>query len=150
MRAREPDALDAVDRVAGAEELLGAGTSEWAVRSLSASFSTLTVAALITLTARLAGRRAAMIAGALGCFSPLLVYYGQETRMYALLAFLATLGGYAFVRAATGAARWRIAASPCSCPGPPGWRIVSATTSAPVRSAIDSTFATPNVYCMTQ
>jgi len=52
-----------------------------------------------------------MIAGVLGCFSPLLVYYGQETRMYALLAFLATLGGYAFVRAATRAPRWWIAAS---------------------------------------
>ncbi|MGI8915048.1 MAG: glycosyltransferase family 39 protein [Chloroflexota bacterium] len=84
----------------------GAGISEFAVRALSAWWSTLVIVALFALGTRLAGRRVGIIGAGVGAFSPLLVYYGQETRMYALLAALATLSAYAVVRAATGEDRW--------------------------------------------
>ena len=86
--------------------IMGAGSAELAVRSLSAWCGTLAVAAVIVVTTRLAGRPAGLIAGFLACFSPLLVYYGQETRMYALLAALSALAGYGFLRASAGERRW--------------------------------------------
>ncbi len=84
----------------------GAGTSELALRSLSAWSSTLAVPLLMALGTRIAGRRVGIVTGVLACCSPLLIYYGQETRMYALLACLSTLSGYAFIRASRGPRRW--------------------------------------------
>ena len=86
--------------------ILAVGDSELAVRLLSATFSTLAVAACYALAARLAGRAVGTVVAVCAAASPLLIYYGQETRMYALLAVLATLAGYAFCRAAHGEARW--------------------------------------------
>ncbi len=84
----------------------GVGTSETSVRLLSAVCSTLAVPVLMMFTAYVGGRRAGVIAGAIGCCSPFLVYYGQETRMYALLALLSVISGYAFVRATERSPRW--------------------------------------------
>ena len=81
----------------GWERLSGSG--ETAMRLLPALFGTLLVpvtwaAARVTLPAR-----SALIAAALVCLSPLLVWYSQEARPYALFALLATLGFLFFVRA---------------------------------------------------
>ncbi|MGI8916770.1 MAG: glycosyltransferase family 39 protein [Chloroflexota bacterium] len=91
--------------------ILGAGSGEVAVRALSAWWGVLGVALLITLGARLGGRTIGLVAGALAGASPLLVYYGQETRMYAMLAGLGTLAAYAFVRATGGRRRWWLVAA---------------------------------------
>lgn len=91
--------------------MLGAGMGEAAVRALSAWWSTLAVAAMIVVGVRLAGRATGLAAGALACASPLMVYYGQETRMYALLSALALLTAYAFLRAAAGQRRWWLLAA---------------------------------------
>src|SRR6185437_11211090 len=79
---------------------------EAAVRALSAWWGVLGVALLVALGTRLGGRAVGLVAGTLAAASPLLVYYGQEARMYALLAALATLAAYAFLRAAQGERRW--------------------------------------------
>ncbi len=95
-----------------------AGRNEWMLRFPSVFFSLLTVALLWTLARRLFGARrspwrraarqdpaaaaaagASLVAALLGAFSPLYVYYAQEARMYALLTFLASLAGYALLRA---------------------------------------------------
>jgi 4-amino-4-deoxy-L-arabinose transferase-like glycosyltransferase len=75
------------------------GTGETGMRLLPALLGTLLVpvtwaAARVTLPSR-----SALIAAALVTFSPLLVWYSQEARAYALFALLATLGFLFFVRA---------------------------------------------------
>ncbi|MBN1964730.1 MAG: glycosyltransferase family 39 protein, partial [Anaerolineae bacterium] len=67
-----------------------AGTSEFALRALSALASVLTVACAIALACRLFGRPAGWLAGLLLALSTVAIYYAQETRMYALLGLLAT------------------------------------------------------------
>lgn len=62
-----------------------AGASEYAARYPSALFSLLTIPLLLALGRRLIDRRAGLIAAAIAAFSPFLVYYGQEARMYTLL-----------------------------------------------------------------
>jgi hypothetical protein len=81
----------------GGERIFGSG--ETGMRLLPAVLGTLLVpvtwaAARVTLPAR-----PALIAAALVTFSPLLVWYSQEARPYALFALLATLGFLFFVRA---------------------------------------------------
>ena len=66
------------------------GSSELALRSLSALAGVLTVGVVYALCLRLAGRRAAVIAGILVALSPLLIWYSQEARSYSLAALLAT------------------------------------------------------------
>lgn len=76
-------------------ERWGGAWSEWSLRYLSAIFGTLTVPLLATLSTGLSGHRAAgAFAGLLAALHPLLFYYSQEARMYALLAFLGGLAGY--------------------------------------------------------
>src|SRR6185437_13837664 len=89
--------------------LLGAGDGEYAVRLLSAGCATAAVVACYALAARLDGRRTGLVVALGAACSPLLLYYGQETRMYALLALLSALAGYAFLRAADGEERWWLA-----------------------------------------
>jgi mannosyltransferase len=86
--------------------LLGAGDAEYPLRLLSAGCATLAVAACYALGTRLDGHRTGLLVALGAASSPLLVYYGQETRMYALLALLSALAGYAFLRAADGEGRW--------------------------------------------
>ncbi len=64
------------------------GTGEVGLRSLSALIGTLTVAVVYAAAARLLGRRAALAAAALTAASPLLIWYSQEARAYALLVGL--------------------------------------------------------------
>jgi mannosyltransferase len=74
------------------------GTSEVALRALSALFGTLTVAAAYAAARELASRRVATIVGALAAVSPWLIWYSQEARAYALVLLLGTLSFWAFLR----------------------------------------------------
>jgi len=80
--------------------LLGrlAGWSEWSLRFPSAFFGTLTVPLLAVVTRRLSGSKiAGAVAALLVALNPLLLYYSQEARMYAMLTALAILVAYAVV-----------------------------------------------------
>lgn len=63
------------------------GESEFALRSLSAFASILTVAVTFALGRRLYGTGAGLIAAGLVALNGFSIYYAQEARMYALLAF---------------------------------------------------------------
>jgi uncharacterized membrane protein len=80
----------------GWRELLG--ESEFGLRSFSAFAGILTVAATLALGRlfftqrdRKAGLRFILIAAFLAAINPTLIYYSQETRMYAILALLAAV-----------------------------------------------------------
>jgi 4-amino-4-deoxy-L-arabinose transferase-like glycosyltransferase len=67
------------------------GDGEVGLRSLSALLGTATVPAAYAAARLLVSRRAALAVAALVTCSPLLVWYSQEARAYALLVFLSTL-----------------------------------------------------------
>jgi mannosyltransferase len=75
------------------------GTGEVGLRSLSALVGTLTIVVVYAAASRLCGRRAAVAAAALTAFSPLLIWYSQEARSYALLAALVAASVWALARA---------------------------------------------------
>jgi 4-amino-4-deoxy-L-arabinose transferase-like glycosyltransferase len=75
--------------------------SEWALRFPSALFNTMTIPLIYILTRQLFPRRrnaAPLLAAVLFTFSPLMVYYSQEARMYTLLIFEATLASYLLLK----------------------------------------------------
>jgi 4-amino-4-deoxy-L-arabinose transferase-like glycosyltransferase len=74
------------------------GGSAWAARLLSVIFSLGTIVAAYAVAARLRTRAAGLLAAALLAFSVFQIEFAQEARMYALLALLATLSMYGFVR----------------------------------------------------
>ena len=74
------------------------GTGEVGVRSLSALIGVLTVPAAYALARELVSERAALVTAALVAVNPLLVWYSQEARAYALLVLLATLATLFCVR----------------------------------------------------
>lgn len=74
-----------------------AGTSEFALRALSALAGLVAVALAMALGRALFARLAGITAGLLVALSPLAVTYSQETRMYAQLALLAAASMWAFV-----------------------------------------------------
>jgi mannosyltransferase len=75
------------------------GTGEIGLRSLSALLGTATVPVSFAVGRILVSRRAGLLAAALVACSPMLVWYSQEARSYALLAFLSVLSVLAFVHA---------------------------------------------------
>jgi 4-amino-4-deoxy-L-arabinose transferase-like glycosyltransferase len=75
------------------------GSDEVGLRSLSALFGTATVPLAYCIGAELAHRRAGLIAAALVAVSPMLIWYSQEARSYALLVFLCAASLLFFVRA---------------------------------------------------
>lgn len=76
------------------------GTDEVGVRSLSALCGTLTVPVIYAAAAQLtASRRAGLATAAVVAVNPLLVWYSQETRAYALLTLVVALSLLAFARA---------------------------------------------------
>jgi len=79
--------------------LAAAGSSEFALRFFSLFFGLLTVPLLYALDRRLLGVRAGLMAALLLAVSPYHVWYSQEGKMYALVAFLAVLSLYLFSRA---------------------------------------------------
>jgi mannosyltransferase len=74
------------------------GTGEVALRTLSALAGTAMVPAAYAATRRLVGSRPAVVVAALTACSPLLVWFSQEARPYALFALLATLTLLCFAR----------------------------------------------------
>jgi mannosyltransferase len=67
------------------------GFGEYGVRSLSALAGIATVPVVYAAASRLGGRRAAAIAGLLVAVSPLMVWFSQEARSYALATLLSAL-----------------------------------------------------------
>jgi hypothetical protein len=74
------------------------GESEFALRALSAFAGVLTVAFTYALGRRLHSAAAGLAAALLVALNTFSIYYGQETRMYALLALWAAAGMWALVR----------------------------------------------------
>jgi mannosyltransferase len=85
------------------------GAGAVGMRSLSALFGTVTIALLALIAGRFGGRRAALAAAALAAANPLLIWYSQEARAYALLVALCALATWCLVRADWRG--WAIAAS---------------------------------------
>lgn len=75
------------------------GTGEVGLRSLSALLGTATIPVVWLLGRRLGGDRAALAGAALAACNPLLVWFSQESRAYALLGLLAALSALLWLRA---------------------------------------------------
>jgi hypothetical protein len=67
------------------------GDGEVGLRALSALLGTLTVPVVYAITTRLVTSRAGLVAAVLAAVNPLLVWYSQEARAYALLVLLCAL-----------------------------------------------------------
>jgi mannosyltransferase len=92
------------------------GDAEFGLRSLSALAGIATVPVAWAIARRLAGPRAAAIAGLLIAVSPLLVWFSQEARAYALATLLATISvlcvvGWMQERRGRWLAAWALAAA---------------------------------------
>ncbi len=75
------------------------GTDEVGLRSLSALFGTATVPVAYLAGARLRGPRVGLVVAALVSVNPMLVWFSQEARVYALFALLSAVSFLAFVAA---------------------------------------------------
>jgi hypothetical protein len=81
------------------------GTGEWGLRSLSALAGVATVPVAYLLALELRGRRAGLLAAALVAVNPMLLWYSQEARAYALFALLCAVSLLYCVRALRGGRR---------------------------------------------
>jgi mannosyltransferase len=75
------------------------GTGEFGLRSLSALFGAATVPVGYLIGRQLASRRAGLLLAALIAVNPMLIWYSQEARSYALLVFFGALSMLFFARA---------------------------------------------------
>jgi len=75
------------------------GTGEVAMRSLSALFGVATIPIAYLIGAELSSRRAGLIAAALVAVNPMLIWYSQEARSYAVLVFFGAVSLFFFARA---------------------------------------------------
>jgi uncharacterized membrane protein len=75
------------------------GTGEFGLRSLSALAGVATVPVAYLLGTELRGRQAGIAAAALVAVNPMLLWYAQEARGYALVVLLTTAAALFFVRA---------------------------------------------------
>ncbi|MGE5282430.1 MAG: glycosyltransferase family 39 protein [Chloroflexota bacterium] len=96
------------------------GTGELGVRSLPAIFGAATVLLGYGIGRELAGRRAGLIAAALIAVNPMLIWYSQEARSYALLVFFCAASLLFFCRAlrrrdAVDLALWALASALALC-----------------------------------
>jgi mannosyltransferase len=92
------------------------GTGELGLRSVSALAGVATVPVAFLVAVELRGRRAGIVAAALAATNPMLVWYSQEARAYALFALLTSIALLYFVRALDGGRRrdfvgWGIASA---------------------------------------
>ncbi len=76
------------------------GTGEFGLRSLSAVAGVATVPVVYLLAAELRGRRAGLMAAALAAVNPMLLWYSQEARAYAVLTLLCAVSLLYCARAA--------------------------------------------------
>lgn len=74
------------------------GTSEVGLRSLTALFGAVTVPIAFLVGRELANNRAGLIAAAIVAVNPMLIWYSQEARSYAVLVFFGALAMLFFVR----------------------------------------------------
>lgn len=74
------------------------GNIAYLMRFFSAGFGVLLVPLLSSLARRLWSPCAGLLTGFLTAIAPIMVYYSQEARMYAMLIFLVSLAAYAVVR----------------------------------------------------
>jgi mannosyltransferase len=81
------------------------GTGEWGLRSLSALAGVVTVPVAYLIGVELRGRRAGLVAAALVAVNPMLLWYSQEGRAYALLVLLCAVSLLYCTRAMSGGAR---------------------------------------------
>jgi mannosyltransferase len=82
------------------------GVGEWGLRSLSAIFGTATVPVACLAGRELIGRRVGVAAGAIVAACPILVWYSQDARAYALMVLFSAAALVFFLRARrSGAAR---------------------------------------------
>jgi len=79
------------------------GTGPWGLRSLSALAGVATIPVAYLIGRELRGRRTGLLAAALVAVNPMLIWYSQEARAYALLALFCALSLYYCVRALRGA-----------------------------------------------
>ncbi|HKF83222.1 MAG TPA: glycosyltransferase family 39 protein [Solirubrobacterales bacterium] len=75
------------------------GNGEWGLRSLSAVAGVATIPVAYLVGRELRGARAGMVAAALVAVNPMLLWYSQEARAYALLGFFCALSLLFCVRA---------------------------------------------------
>lgn len=75
------------------------GTGEVGLRSLTALFGAATVPVSFLVGRELASNRAGLIAAAIVAVNPMLIWYSQEARSYAVLVFFGALALLFFVRA---------------------------------------------------
>jgi mannosyltransferase len=75
------------------------GRGEFELRSLSALFGTAVVPVAYLIGRQLASRRAGLVLAAFVAVNPMLIWYSQEARSYALLVFFSALSFYFFLRA---------------------------------------------------
>jgi 4-amino-4-deoxy-L-arabinose transferase-like glycosyltransferase len=75
------------------------GTGEVGLRSLSALFGVATIPVVYLICRQLASERAGLIGAAIVAVNPMLIWYSQEARSYALVVFFGALALYFFVRA---------------------------------------------------
>ncbi len=81
------------------------GTGEFGLRSLSAVAGVATVPVAYLIGLELRGRRAGLMAAALVAVNPMLLWYAQEARVYALFALLCAVSLLYCVRALRGGRR---------------------------------------------
>lgn len=86
------------------------GTGEVGLRSLSALFGVASVVVIWALARRLAGDAGGLLAALLAAVNPMLVWFGQEARSYALLTLLAALVTLLWLRALESPRRGRLLA----------------------------------------
>lgn len=96
------------------------GTGEFGLRSLSALFGAATVPVGYLIGRQLATRRAGLVLAALIAVNPMLIWYSQEARSYALLVFFCALSLLFFARALNGGRRrglalWALASALALC-----------------------------------
>ncbi len=75
------------------------GLGEVGLRSLSAVFGVLTIPVAYFIGRELSSRRAGLITAAMVAVNPMLIWYSQEARAYAVLVFFAALSFLFFLRA---------------------------------------------------
>ena len=81
------------------------GTGPWGLRSLSALAGVATIPVAYLIGRELTGRRTGVLAAALVAVNPMLLWYSQEARAYALMALFCALSLYCCVRALRGEER---------------------------------------------
>lgn len=81
------------------------GTGPWGLRSLSALAGVLTIPVAYLVGRELRGRRTGLLSAALVAVNPMLLWYSQEARAYALMAFFCALSLLYCVRALRGGER---------------------------------------------